>query len=104
MALKSESSKSKKMKFDNENSAKIKSPIVSEDIPTKNKHIKFDNDDDGDGGSNGGNGDAIISSEIKTKNRAEKKHPSKKNEKDRKNAMDIGTHWYQVVGVSINYS
>lgn len=103
MALKSSSIKSTKIKFDTENSTKMKESMVSEEIPKKNKHIKFDNDDDDDGNvaddannitSNGGGSD---SGGGKNKKHTEKKHSSKKSEKNRKNAMDIGTHWYQVV-------
>lgn len=93
MALKTESIKSTQVKFVDEKSSKINESIVSEEIPKKNKHIKFENnEDDDDGGRNTvGNGDG------KNGNRTEKKQPTKKSEKNRKNAMDIGTHWYQVV-------
>lgn len=104
MALKTNSKKPTKIKFDDENATEVKESVVSEEVPKKNKHIKFDNDDDGDDedvpnanttSSNGSGGDG--GGAGKNQKHAEKKNPSKKSEKNRKNAMDIGTHWYQVV-------
>lgn len=96
MALKTNS----KIKFDNGNSTKKKESIVPEEVPKKSKHIKFGNDDDDEDvveesnnvdNTNGGGGGG------KSKKQTEKKLQSKKSEKSRKNAMDIGTHWYQEV-------
>lgn len=110
MAFKTNSKKPTKIKFDDEDSTEIKGTIVAEEAPKKNKHIKFGNDDEDDvvadntkndsveitrngGGGGGGNDDGSGGKNKKQKN------PSKKSEKNRKNAMDIGTHWYQVVSL-----
>lgn len=100
MALKTNSVKSTKIKFDNENSTKIKESIVSKAAPKKNKHIKFDNDDE-ENANNRSGGNITGGDGGKSKNHTEKKLPSKKSEKNRKNAMDIGKHWYQVVSIII---
>lgn len=101
MALKTISMKPTKIKFDNGNSTKIKESTVAEEIPKKSKHIKFDNYDDEDVLEEANNIDSdntnAVDGEGKKKKHAEKKVPSKKSEKSRKNAMDIGTQWYQEV-------
>lgn len=79
----------------------MKDTIESAEISKKNKHIKFDNDDEdvtnnGSDDIGGGDGDG-----GKNKNHTEKRLPSKKSEKNRKNAMEIGTQWYQVVSYFI---
>lgn len=86
MALKTKSENPIKMKFngDKSKSTKIKATIPSEESGNKNKHIIFDNDD------NDNNGGVI----VENKQTPKKNH---KNEKNRKNAMDIGAQWYQTV-------
>lgn len=87
MALKSKSENPIKMKIngDKSKSTKIKVTIPSEQSGNKNKHIIFDNDDNDKG------------SEIIVENQQTPKK-NQKNDKNRKNAMDIGTQWYQTVG------
>lgn len=92
MALKT---KSTKVKFSGDKSAKTDKPTTSNEKSGKSKHIIFDDDDD--------DGQIAVEQEQefpeKTQNTTEKKHKgSKKSEKNRKDAMDIGTLWYQTVG------
>lgn len=82
MALKTKTINPAKMKFDGKKLPKIDAVKVSSDKNVnKSKHIIFD-DDDKDGG-------VVIP--------VEKKQASKKSEKSRKEAIDIGTQWYQTV-------
>lgn len=86
MALKTKTINPAKMKFDGKKLPKIDAVTVSSDKNVnKSKHIIFD-DDDKDGGV------AIP---------VEKKQAPKKSEKSRKEAIDIGTQWYQTVCIQL---
>lgn len=98
MALKTNSVKPTKIKFDNGNSTKAKESIVPEEIPKKSKHIKFDNDDEEEAVEHANNVDVDNTNGVNGGGGGKsKKQASKKSEKSRKDAMDIGTHWYQAV-------
>lgn len=94
MALKT---KSTKVKFGGDKSAKSTESIASNGSATKSKHIIFDDEDDDN---------KVVERPEKQQDATEKKQDvtekkqkvSKKNEKNRKDAMDIGTLWYQTVG------
>lgn len=92
------------MKFNGDKSSKTVSALSSDKSVTKSKHIIFDVDDDNDG-------EVIVEKmqDIPTKKgkneeeakkqdaNEKKKQTSKKSEKNRKDALDIGTLWYQTV-------
>lgn len=100
MASKTKSIKSTKIKSDKHGkSIKLNESVEFEKVLKENKHIKFDDDDDE---CNDGDIIAGTNEEISNKNCKEKKQSLKKSEKNRKNAMDIGTHWYQVVSSCLN--
>lgn len=90
MALKTNLMNPAKMKFTGGKSAKIAATIPSKESVSTNKHIKFGDDDDSE----------VV---VKEKETPKKNSVPKKNEKNekvaknRKNAMDIGTQWYQTV-------
>lgn len=75
------------MKFNGDKLSKIQATIPSQENVKKSKHIIFD-DDDKD------KNDGEVAVETKAQ---DKKQVSKKSQKNRKNAMDIGTQWYQTV-------
>lgn len=92
MALKT---KLTKVKFNGEKSSKTINTISNDESAIQSKHIIFDDDDDN-------NGEIVVKKQQEVagnhQNIPEKKHSkSRKSEKSRKDAMDIGTLWYQTV-------
>lgn len=96
--------KSTKVKFNGDKSSKTVSALSSDNSVAKSKHIIFDVDDDNDckvivekkqdiSAKNEKNGEEVKKQDANEK----KKKTSKKSEKNRKDAMDIGTLWYQTV-------
>lgn len=80
MALKIKSTKPLDVKDTGEK--KTPNKISTEENPSKNKHIIFDDDNVNE---------VVVEKKQKPK--------EKKSEKNRKNAMDIGTQWYQMVSM-----
>lgn len=79
-----------KLKFNASNLLNISNPLQSEDNMATNKHIKFDDDDDD-----------IEAEAVAVQEEQPVKKGSKKSEKNRKNAIDIGTKWYHMVCLQI---